>query len=76
MLARGSRLTKERELWCGLFLRNFLRFPFHGSMDNCRISRLRKNSVDTQNPDGIFQSVDINIVSRCSNRPDFSPAQP
>jgi hypothetical protein len=76
MLAQGPPLTKERELCCGLFLRNFLRFPFHGSMDNCRISRLRKNPVDTQNADGIFHSADINIVSGCSKRPAFSPAQP
>jgi hypothetical protein len=59
MLARGARLTKERELCCGLFLRNFLRFMFYGRMDSGRISRLWNSLVYTQN-------ADVKIVSGCS----------
>jgi hypothetical protein len=43
MLARGSCLIKERELCCGLFVRNLLLSTFHGSMDHCDVSRLGKN---------------------------------
>jgi len=58
MLAQGPCLTKKRELCCGLFFRNILRFMFHGSMDSCRISRLW-NTVYTQNADGIFRIASI-----------------
>jgi hypothetical protein len=50
MLARGARLTKERELCCALFLRNLSQSMFHGSMDHRGVNRLRKNSVCVQIP--------------------------
>jgi hypothetical protein len=41
MLARGSRLTKKRELCCGLFLRNF-QLPFRGAMATVALVGLGK----------------------------------
>ncbi len=43
MLARASRLTKEREFCCGLFLRNPSPYTFHLSMNYGGVSRLREN---------------------------------